>query len=282
MPFFTNVATLTYTGGTTVSNTVTGELVEVLSGEKNALLGTYTAEDTVTFIITLRNTGLVALNGLTVTDDLGGYAVGANTVYPLAYVAGSAQYYVNGVQQPAPVVNAGPPLTITGLNVPAGGNGILLYEAAVTGYAPLDPQATITNTATVTGYPGEPLVLQATITTLNRANLTINKALSPTVVAENGELTYTFLIRNTGNIPAVATDNLVLQDTFNPILNSITVTLDGITLVAGVDYTYNPATGVFATTAGRITVPAATYAQQPDGTYIVTPGTAVVTVTGTV
>lgn len=50
-----------------------------------------------TYAVSLVNTGTAPLTGVTVTDDLGRYAVGANTVYPLAYVDGSVKYYVNGV-----------------------------------------------------------------------------------------------------------------------------------------------------------------------------------------
>ncbi|MEI3048770.1 MAG: hypothetical protein V8T65_12065 [Roseburia inulinivorans] len=48
-------------------------------------------------------------------------------------------------------------------------------------------------------------------------------------------------------------------DTFDPILSNIAVSYNGTALAAGTDYTYNEATGLFATTAGRITVPAAAY-----------------------
>jgi len=51
----------------------------------------------------------------------------------------------------------------------------------------------------------------------------------------------------------------------------------------GVNYTYDAATGEFATVAGQITVPAATYAQDPaTGLWTIQPGVAVLTVTGTV
>ena len=101
-------------------------------------------------------------------------------------------------------------------------------------------------------------------------------------MAENGRLTYTFVIRNQGNTAAVATDNLAVTDTFDPILTDLTVTLDSVALTEGVDYTYNEATGEFATAASRITVPAATFVQAPDGSWGVTPGTATLVVTGTV
>ena len=45
----------------------------------------------------------------------------------------------------------------------------------------------------------------------------------------------------------------------------------------------DPATGVFATVPGQILVPAATYTQDPTtGAYTINPGTATLTVTGTV
>ena len=283
MATFTNFATLSYNGGTTNSNTVTGEILETLSATKTAVLDTYSARDTVTYVISLVNSGVTPITGLTVTDDLGGYPFGAGTVYPLSYVAGSIRYYVNGVLQPAPAVTAGPPMTVTGINVPAGGNAILLYEAEVTGFAPLATDSTVTNTATITGGGlSAPLVVTETVTVENQADLSISKAVSPSVVTENGQLTYTFVIQNLGNTEAIATDNVVVTDTFDPILDPITVTYNGTVWTAGTNYTYDNTTGVFAILPGQITVPAATYTQAADGTWTVTPGTAVLTVTGTV
>ena len=48
------------------------------------------------------------------------------------------------------------------------------------------------------------------------------------------------------------------------------------------DYTYDAATGAFATVAGKLTVPEATFTQNADGSWTVTPGQSVLTVTGTV
>jgi uncharacterized repeat protein (TIGR01451 family) len=160
---------------------------------------------------------------------------------------------------------------------------MLIYEAAVTNYAPLDVEDTITNTVAVSGGGlTAPLTASETIGTEERADLTISKSVSPDVVTDNGQLTYTFVIENHGNTAAVATDNVVLTDTFDPILDPITVSLNGVTLAEGVGYTYDSTTGLFTTIAGQITVPAATYTQEVDGTWTVTPGTAVLTVTGTV
>lgn len=283
MARFTNYATLTYAGGTTDSNTVTGELLETLTAAKTAVVDRYTAGDRVTYVVSLTNTGTIALTDLTVTDDLGGYTAGTQTVYPLAYVAGSVRYYVGGVLQTAPTATAGPPMTITGVTVPAGGNAILIYEAEVTAYAPMGTTAAITNTATVTGTGiATPVTAEETVTMEQRAELSISKALTPITVTENGQLTYTFVIENTGTLAADATDAIVLSDTFDPVLSNLTATLNGTALTEGTQYTYNTATGLFETVAGVITVPAATYTQNADGTWTVTPGVATVTVTGTV
>ncbi len=283
MATFTNKATLFYNGGSVESNTVTGELLEVLSISKTAILDEYTVGDTVTYVIALRNTGPVALTGLTVMDDLGGYLFDGETLQPLTYVSGSITYYLNGVLQAAPAVSAGPPLSVTGISVPAGGNALLIYEANVNGFAPLAVGSTITNTATVFGCGiSTPVSATETITAGQQALLTISKSLSPTVVTENGQLTYTFIIENTGNTAAVATDDIVVSDTFDPILAPISVTFNGTVWTEGINYTYNETTGEFATIAGEITVPAATYTQNTDGTWTITPGVSTLTVTGTV
>ena len=80
----------------------------------------------------------------------------------------------------------------------------------------------------------------------------------------------------------VATDDVILTDVFDPVLENISVTYDGNPWVQGVNYNYNQATGVFTTLPGQIVVPAATYTQNPDGTWAVTPGMVTITVTGTV
>ncbi len=283
MASFTNFATLSYNGGTTNSNTVTGEILEALTAVKTAVSANYSAGGRVTYALSLVNTGTTAITGYTVTDDLGGYTVGANTVYPLAYNAGTVRYYINGVLQASPTVTAGPPLTVTGLTIPAGGSAVLIYEATATNVAPLATGGSITNTATITGGGLiNPITAQATVETENSADLTISKALSPTTVTENGQITYTFVISNTGNTEAAATDNVVVTDTFDPVLRNITVTYNGTAWTEGTNYTYNATTGVFTTQAGQITVPAASFSQNADGTFAVTPGTATLVITGTV
>ena len=286
MAVFTNQATLSYNNTTTSSNIVTGEIVEVLSGTKTALDDSYQVGDTITYIISIINSGTTAFTGLSINDNLGAYTVDettAITVTPLTYVAGSARYYLNGVLQANPTTVAGPPLLISGISVPAGGNALIIYEVTANGFAPLVTGSTITNTATISGTGlSTPLTLTETITAASEAQLSITKSVSPTTVAENGELTYTFIIQNTGNTAAIATDNVVVTDNFNPILENITVTLNDTVLTEGTQYTYNETTGTFQTVPSVITVPAATYTQDPDtGEWNIVPGVTVLEITGT-
>lgn len=283
MAIFTNQATLSYNGNTVNSNTVVGNIVEVITVTKTAVTSEYTTNDNITYIISLTNSGNTPLTGVTVTDDLGSYEINGTSVLPLNYVENSVVYYQNGVLQPDPAVTATNPLTFTGITVPANGNAILVYETTTTAFAPLSPDSTITNRATATaGGITAPVSDEATITVTDESVLSITKALNPVNVTENSELTYTFTIQNTGNTAAAATDDIVITDVFNPILSNITVT-QNCTVLPETSYTYNETTGVFSTVAGEITVPAATYTQNPvTGEYVITPGVTVVTVTGTV
>ncbi len=283
MATFKNMATLFYNDNSVNSNIVSGELRDVLSVTKSAITDTYTAGDKITYAVNLVNTGSTAFSGLTVRDNLGEYTFGALSLNPLTYVTGSAAYFEDGVKQATPAVTPGPPLTFTGISVPANGNTTLIYQAYANSYAPLDIENNIVNTVTVSGGGlSSELTASETVSTRAEAVLTITKAVNPTVVTGNGQLTYTFTIQNIGNTAALAADNVLITDTFNPILNPITVTYNGELWTAGTEYTYNSATGEFATTAGRITVPAASYTQNADGTWIVTPGVSTLTVTGTV
>ena len=78
------------------------------------------------------------------------------------------------------------------------------------------------------------------------------------------------------------TDDLIFRDTFDPVLENLIVTFNGASWNEGTNYTYDELTGEFVSLAGQITVPAATFTQNPDGTYTVTPGISTITITGTV
>ena len=283
MATFTNQATLRYNGNVVNSNITTGELLEVLSATKTAVIDTYSQGSEITYVINIVNTGTITFTGISINDDLGAYPLGANTYVPLDYVTGSVQYYLNGILQPTPGVVEGPPLIISGITVPANGVATIIYVARANQYAPLNLGGTITNTATISGGGITEITVTETVTVESGARLTISKSMCPTTVTENGRLTYTFVIENIGNTAAVATDNVAITDTFNPILTGLAVTFNGAAWTEGVNYTYSELTGDFATIPGQITVPAATYTQDPvTGEWIIEPGVGVLTVTGTV
>lgn len=284
MAIFSNQAKLTYNGSSTNSNIAYGEILDVLVATKTAVEGSYTPGQLVTYVLTLRNTGNVALTGLTVTDNLGGYLFNGTTVYPLTYEAGSVAMFTNGVPQAAPAVTVGPPLVFSDIVVPAGGDVVLVYQAQANAYADPALGGTIENTVTVTGDGlSAPITATQIVGVAVEPVLTISKSITPVQVVDNDRVTYTLVIQNSGNKAVVATDNASITDTFDPILTALTVTFDGAVWTEGVQYNYVEATGVFTTVPGQILVPAATYVQDPvTGMYAATPGIATLVVTGTI
>lgn len=285
MAQFTNRAQISYSGVTADSNIVTGEIRQVLAVSKASVSGTYRRGDILTYAVSITNSGTTEFSGLTLSDDLGAYALGSATAVPLTFTDGSVLYYVNGVMQASPTVAAGPPLTVSGISVPAGGSAVIVYRATVNDYAAPSTGGSIVNTATVSGGGlSSALTASRTVTADTAAVLSITKSLSPTVVAENGQINYTFTIQNTGAEAADAAAALTVTDTFDPILKTpLTVTLNSDALAQSGNYTYNAATGEFATVPGVLTVPAATFTQDTaTGRWSIAPGVTTLTVSGNI
>ena len=283
MPRFTNQAQLRYGNSVTNSNIAVGEILEVLSMTKTAVRDQYDPNGPITYVISILNSGTLPINGLTLTDNLGAYASGTATLTPLNYLADSVKYYVNGVLQPSAVVTAGPPLVVSGITVPAGGSVTVAYEAAVNEFAPLDTTSVINNTAIVAGTGITPITAEEEITVESTPVLTITKSVSPVPVTENGTLTYTFLIQNSGNVAADASTGVVVTDVFDPVLSNISVTFNQTAWSSPANYSYNETTGAFATNSGQITVPAATFTRdEVTGVWNISPGISTLVVTGTI
>ena len=283
MARFTNQAQLRYGNAIANSNIAVGEILEVLSATKTAVRKNYGRNDTITYLVSVVNAGNTAFTGLTLTDNLGAYVYNTQTLVPLRYIDGTVKYYSNGTLQAAPAVTAGPPLVISGLTVPANGSILIAYETDVNEYAPLDVEAEIVNTATIRGTGITPVTVQETVSAGSEPILTITKSISPVPVTENGTLTYTFLIQNTGNVAVEEAAASVVTDQFNPILSNLTVTFNGTAWAETTNYIYNEDTGLFSTVPGQITVPAATFAQDElTGAWNVTPGVSTLVITGTI
>ena len=170
------------------------------------------------------------------------------------------------------------------INIPGGGDAVLVYQARANTFA--DPAAggTVVNTVTVTGDGlSAPVTAEETVNVSAAPALTISKSITPSQVVDNDRVTYTFVIENSGNQAVVATDNAAVTDTFDPILTALTVTFNGTAWTEGVQYNYDSTTGLFATVPGQILVPAAAYTQDPTtGEYTAAPGVATLVVTGTI
>lgn len=283
MASFFNQATLSYNGLTVNSNTVTGEIIGTFTVDKQAVNVNYKSGGTVTYIVTGINSSANPLTNLTMTDNLGGFTGGGTTLYPLSYSEGTIKYFINGVLQPNPAVTEGPPMTISGITVPAGGNITIIYDADVTGFAPLETGGKINNTVRFTGGGlTAPVEAEENISVEESPLLSITKSLSPVQVSENGQITYTFVIQNAGNTEATADDNIVVSDVFNPILKNIAVSYNSAAWTEPANYSYDETTGAFATVPGQITVPAATYTTSEGGSITVVPGTSTLVITGTI
>ncbi len=282
MAQFTNQATLSYAGNVVSSNIAVGEIVETLSATKTAFPETYRQGDNITYVVNLVNSGTTPITNLTLTDDLGGYEFDGATVYPLTYVDGSVKVFENGAAAViAPTVTPGPPLVIEGIEVPAGGATSVVYTAEANGYAPLGTGGSIVNTASATG--NGTAEASATVTPAEEAELAIMKSITPSAVRNNSNVVYTFTIQNFGTSEAGADVQVKVTDTFDPVLSSLTASLDGTPMTSVTDYTYSETTGLFETTEGFITVPAATPTQDPTtGIWTVTPGETTLTVSGTI
>ena len=282
-----NFATVSYTSGgvteTKVSNLAEIGLESAISFTKTTLGETYGEDEVVTYILSMTNTSTSAITNVSITDDLGTFVFGTLELTPLTY-APPALLLIDGqdvsAQLTVDTATAGS-LVFSFPTLPAGATANIVYRAAVNEYAPLDVEAGITNTATLTSDSDcADGTASATITAVSAANVSVFKQMSPNPVICGDTVTYTIRIYNYGNIAA---ENVVLTDTFNPAPNNITVSRDG-TLLPANEYSYVDGTlTVPAGTTTAVSVPATTFVRDATtGIVTVTPGMIEYTITGTI
>ena len=283
MATFYNQATLNIGNTSIPSNVTEGELLSTLSITKTAATTSYKNGSDVTYVVTVTNTGTNDTAPLTIIDNLGEFSPSGECtgILPLNYVTGSLLYYVNGTPTTPPTVTAETPLTIGGVVVPGGGNVTLVYTGEANEFADLTAGSQISNTVAILGF--DDASDTATVPVDEYTDLSITKSLCPSIVGSSGEITYTFIIQNSGNASVAATDNLTVTDVFTPALTNITVTVNGDIITENVGYTYDETTGEFATLGGALPVSAATFTRDSTTCRVtLAPGYTTLVVTGTI
>lgn len=282
MHAFYNQATLSYNDITMNSNVVCGRYTEPLSISKSVISDSFSTGDAITYSVSIVNTAPAPCEGLILEDDLGCYSHSCGSLVPLSYIPGTLKMYKNGVLQKDPDLCAGPNMILSGINVPACGNILILYCARANQYAPLGPSACIVNTARLSGGSlAAPIQASASLNAADSTLLTISKAICPAVISGNEPVCYTIVIQNSGSTAVNIADNVIITDIFDPVLNITGVYFNGKPWSCPENYSYNPATGLFATAANQICVPAASYSQNMStGAWATTPGTSTLTISG--
>ena len=287
MPLIENFATVRYTSGgvteTKVSNIAEISIDSAVGFTKTSVGDTYNDNSVLTYILTITNSSGSEIVGSTITDNLGTYPFGATELTPLEYVA-PAVLLINGqnvsAQLGVDASNAGN-LIFTIPTIPAGATANIIYKAQVNDFAPLALDSTIINTSTFeSNSECADTSASTTVSVANSANIQIIKQMCPNPVICGDTITYTIKIYNYGN---TAAENVVLTDDFNPAPTNITVSRDGV-LLLGTDYTYVDGTlTVPSATGASVTVPPATFTQDPvTGIITITPSVVEYTITGTI
>jgi uncharacterized repeat protein (TIGR01451 family) len=209
--------------------------------------GIVDAGDTIQFSFTATNTGLLPINGLSVSDP----KVGAVTC-PAAPLAPGA----------STTCTADAPYTITAADVTAGGvdNSATATGTPQGGTVPITSAPSTTHTPTTAPAPG----------------LTVVKSASPSDAASftAGQLiTYTFVVTNTGNVPleGVTIDDSAFSG--SGTLSAIDCPAGASTLAAGAQVS---CTATYSLTqadvdAGQVTNSATATGTPPGGDPIITP-----------
>ncbi len=281
MAVLNNFANLTYNSGTeassAVSNTVSTNLVDAyaLSAVKYSNNTSWRTGENITYQLAVTNTGTETLFNVTVSDDLGG----AGT--PLTYLQNSARVQSAGVIKTVTPTSTAPLAVVVADTLAPNETVVLSYVAKAADRASAD-LTEITNTASVIGRQlsatGTEVVAEPAPTlTLPRteaATVAVLKSVDKATVASGDNLTYTFTLENSGNIPAT---DVIITDAFPAefSVTGVSSVTDGVTTVYSADQYSVSADNILTLPVGSasVTVPAATAAGN---------GVTVVTVTGTV
>ncbi len=283
-----NQATISYRFGarsaTAVSNVASTALNSPLCIEKTSLSETFRIGQNLTYIITITNNSNTDSSDISVFDDLGSFMENGSEITPLTF-SGSAQLFINGRFDSVLTADASENGVIFEIDsIPANGNAQIIYLASVNRFASGESGTEITNTAEAVDECDCPCDDSAndsfTVTAEEYADVRITKTICPNPVVCGGEVRFVFDVCNYGNIDAT---EVILNDTFIPPLDDISVYIDGVLIPEG-DYDYDDGVLTLPNESGdEITVPAAEFARNAStGVVTVTPGKIQIAVTGTI
>lgn len=157
---------------------------------------TFNVGDTISFIVTIKNTGVGYFSGLRVLDNFGG-------VDYLEYVSGSGAIYKNGsIEKPETISCV--PLVFSLTPLLPNESVILTYLCKVRNNIPLSVQ-NINSSVEVTGYTNNSTITNVASVIINRAKtaeLKIVKSASTTSVVSGEIFSYYLTIENEGLVDA--------------------------------------------------------------------------------
>ncbi len=176
--------------------TVTLKNENELQVTKSVQNETFNAGDTISFIVTIKNTGVGYFSGLRVLDNFGG-------VNYIEYVSGSGAIYKNGsIEKPETISCV--PLVFSLTPLLPNESVILTYLCKVRNNIPLSVQ-NINSSVEVTGYTNNSTITNVASVIINRAKtaeLKIVKSASATSVVSGEIFSYYLTIENEGLVDA--------------------------------------------------------------------------------
>lgn len=267
--------------GSAVSNQTRTRLINRFTMEvtKDTLTPELRAGNNAAYVVRVENTGAGELRNIRAFDNLGEEA--GETFAPLAYVEGSAVFYLNGSEVEGTAETNPNGVVFETSEALEPGDNLLIFYLAQLDAAQTEP---VTNTVTVTARTGASTAAvgntisecdSATVTPITFAQVSIFKAADTDTVVSGDTLTYTFTLMNTG---FEAADEISFTDEFPEefTVSSVSYTVNGVTTpVDPSDYTISDNTLTLPAAGSDLVigVPAATQAG---------PGITVITVTGTI
>lgn len=282
-----NKATLEYKSGdaskSAVSNTTSVDFHGPLEIVIHTLENHYQLNDELTYQIFVTNTGTKSVNNVKVYDNLSTYEfTTAYFVTPLTYV-GPAKHFKSDTTatELTADTSSADKVIFTIATLAAGDTALIEYKVKTNEYAPTSTGSKLNTIAKVEATDISAVTNTYELPIGSYADLLIEKSMSPDPVVDGNPLTYTFLLQNYGTLDATYT---VLKDTFTPVPQNITVTIEGTQIEP--DFYSIDADGKFLypsalQTSANFIIPAATYVQDKEtGVVTCTPGSRKVVIVG--